>query len=297
MSVNTDNNDAFASDNEDVLNQSDKFVEISEVFTSGLVVALKYVLVKEIGKGASATVWIVYNLEQLEFMAMKIQFSECYDDGSREVVIVQKINEYMSKNPEKNVECVKMHDFLEYKYSDKNVFVCSVYDLYACCLQLVMDNGIYKYGLPISCVKRIIKQLLITLASLHDELNIIHTDIKPANILIKGMLEFHKSLTSCFEDFNFNEKYKILNETFAKESEEYSDELNELCLQVVDNVPDFDLALEDDEEIDPDNEEYEDSDDYLTESDSDDDNSEIDTDTIIFNVNRKNLFFISRLTN
>jgi serine/threonine protein kinase len=284
MSGTTDNNEVFG--NDDTLSKSS--VSMDDIFTSGLVIASKYVMIKEIGKGASATVWIVYNLEQLEFMAMKIQFSVCYDDGSREVVIVQKINEYMTKNPEKNVQCVKMHDFLEYKYSDNDVFVCSVYDLYACCLQLIIDNGKYKYGLPIQCVKSIIRQLLTTLASLHDDLNVIHTDIKPANILIKGMLEFHKNLKSCFEDFNFNEKYKILNETFERDSHEYNEELNELCIQVVDNVSDFQLSLEDNEEIEPDEDEDGDDTDYEDDEDEEyEDDDCYSADQIIFNVNRK----------
>ena len=42
-----------------------------------------------------------------------------------------------------------MLDYFVYAEDDETKYVCSVYDLYAGSIQMVLNEGKYKYGLPI----------------------------------------------------------------------------------------------------------------------------------------------------
>lgn len=54
----------------------------------------------------------------------------------------------------------------------------------------------YKYkGLPLSMVRAIAKQVLLGVAYLHDKCEIIHTDIKPENVLLTADPDFVRKVS------------------------------------------------------------------------------------------------------
>lgn len=61
--------------------------------------------------------------------------------------------------------------------------VCMVFEVLGESLLSLMKRFNYR-GLPVNMVKRITRQVLDGLAFLHDTCGIVHTDIKPENILI-----------------------------------------------------------------------------------------------------------------
>lgn len=239
----------------------------------GLILKNNYVLLKNIGSGNNAHVWMVYDIQKSDFYAMKIQDHECYHDGCREVAIVSKITEYTLENGD--FHSISMLDHFVDEIDDNTKFVCSVYDLYAGSLRMVLVNGIHKYGLPINVVKNIARQLLQAVHVLHTKLEIIHTDIKPENILFKGVPDYHQQIMELFLRSGFKEKYQeiIKNKPSDDEDDEildqYYDRINELAKESVQEICILDECLNNDEQLIPDSEEDEsfidddnDSDDY-----------------------------------
>ena len=61
--------------------------------------------------------------------------------------------------------------------------ICMVFEVLPCNLVKLIIRSDYQ-GLPLASVKSITKQVLEGLAYLHTKCKIIHTDIKPENVLI-----------------------------------------------------------------------------------------------------------------
>lgn len=232
-----------------------------EIIYPGLILKREYVLLQKIGHGNNATVWICYHIPKKSFFAMKIQDNQCYHDGCREVVIIKKINQYCKEHEDKNIYCVNMLDYFIFEEDDETKFVCSVYDLYAGSIQMVINAGKHKYGLPVASVKQIIKQLLTALSTLHHDLDIIHTDIKPENILFKGMPENHTYVFDTFIKSEFHEKYQKLCELYQNDETRLIEELEVLAIDSIRNIYESNLDSNE-EELVPDEDDF-DEEDYI----------------------------------
>ena len=239
-----------------------------EIIYPGLVLKNEYVLLKKIGFGNNAAVWMTYQISTQSYFAIKIQDNQCYNDGCREVAIIKKINSYCKENNTKNICIVKMLDFFVYEEDDETKYVCSVYDLYAGSIQMLLCEGKYKYGLPIPVVKNIIRQLLIALSTLHMDLSVIHTDIKPENILFKGIPEYQTRIIESFEKTNFQKKYDVILQRYKGNDSKFTDELECLAIESVYELDTIDTSFTGCEEFHPDDENL-DEDDFI---EGDDDN-------------------------
>lgn len=246
---------------------------LDEIIYPGLVLKREYVLLKKIGFGNNASVWMTYQIPTRSFLAIKIQDYQCYHDGCREVAIIKKINSYC-KEKNKNIYCVNMLDYFVYEDRDNVKFVCSVYELYAGSINMVLFTGKHKYGLPIPVVKTITKQLLTALTVLHHELKIIHTDIKPENILFKGVPDYHSKIIEIFLNSGFQQKCDKLFTKFSDNLERLDGELEILALESVREIESFQSMLIGNEEFIPDDEDF-DEDDFI---DDDSDNGYEDND-------------------
>lgn len=189
---------------------SENSVNPDDYFMIGTVLKDIYILLNKIGSGNNAIVWMTYDIFNNIFIAMKIQDDQCYQDGCREITIIQRINEYCKQNNNININCVTMLDYFIFMVSNNVKYVCSTYELYAGNIYMILHEGKYKYGLPLHVVKQIMRQLLFSLSVLHDKLHIIHTDIKPENILFKGSIELYEKIYNLFYSSGFLESYKQL---------------------------------------------------------------------------------------
>ncbi|AYV85597.1 MAG: hypothetical protein Satyrvirus25_2 [Satyrvirus sp.] len=209
---------------------------ITEIIYPGLILKNDYILLKQIGYGSNATVWIVYMISKKCVLAMKIQNHECFKDGCKEVAILEKINSYTKENPSKNTNCIKMLDYFIYEEKKNMRYVCSVYDLYGGNLNILLQKGKYKYGYPIQVVKKITKQLLNALVILHNDLKIIHTDVRPENILFKGLPDYYLKIFNAFTYSGFNEKYEDLLKKYSNNQPKLMEELEVLAVVSVKRI-------------------------------------------------------------
>jgi serine/threonine-protein kinase SRPK3 len=220
---------------EEPIEQEDYMDMPDETIHPGLYLKSRYVLLALIGKGGNAGVWLAYCSTTRKYYAVKVQRGECFDDGKREVRIIRAVNQYAKSHPKENTHCVQMLDSFIFDTRDDNdekeSYVCSVYDLYAGSLNILLTAGKYKYGFPIPIVKEITRQILKGLSVLHEKLKIVHTDIKPHNILIAGINPEISSYIEAFDTKTFHETLgRLVLETDVDEIE---DQIDMFCVEAV----------------------------------------------------------------
>ena len=140
-----------------------------------------YYLVKRIDVGGFSSIWLAYNMAIDKFYVIKISIPEYYEEGKLERETLQNINKLNNSNLIKLIE-----DFTYQNGTDKHI--CLVFEIFACNLYQLIRRGKYKDGLPQHVVDSIIEQIENGLKDLHDKnkLYIVHCDIKPENILLRG---------------------------------------------------------------------------------------------------------------
>lgn len=236
----------------------------------GLIMNDTYIILKKIGYGKNAHVWMVYAYKIDKYVAMKIQDHEVYHDGCREVNIHKAIYN-ATLNSKEDIHVARMLDFFIYQ-SDETKFVCSIYDLYAHGLHILLQSGKLKYGLQINIVKNICTQILLGLKFLHETVNVIHCDLKPANILFKGHMNSNIKAINSFEESGFREKYIDLSSKYKNDYKILEQELEELARESVKEIDQNDIEKDEHKENIKDEIEEEE---YLSDTNDDDDEIEI----------------------
>jgi serine/threonine protein kinase len=138
----------------------------------------RYQIIKKIGAGAFSTVWKCIDTYTSKFVAIKIQktTNECLNSIHREIDILEELRKH-------NVPYIA-HIISKFIYYTTigNKHYCMVLELYDMDLVPLIPQSIKNQKL--FDIKRYIKQICTGLHSMH-KLQIIHTDIKPENILLK----------------------------------------------------------------------------------------------------------------
>lgn len=161
----------------------------------------KYIIIHKLGYGTFSTVWLGYNYKNNYFYAIKIQHADDYDGAEDEIQRFTKIN----KNPSPYLS--KLLDHFEYN-SDEGCHLCMVFPLLAGSLYDIITSDQYKTGIPIPIVKRILTQLLYAMLELNEMCHLLHTDIKPENILVTGISSHVQSIIDNFTKLNFSKIYR-----------------------------------------------------------------------------------------
>lgn len=140
----------------------------------------KYKAVKKLGHGRFSNCWEVRKEETGADYALKIQrckkeYAEFAEDEIKVLESMKSDDESWSEN------VVKLYEWFDHK-TKYGRHVCMVFDKMDLNVWELLEK--YQYGMPIPLVKEIAKQGLNGLGFLRKH-NIIHTDIKPENVLIK----------------------------------------------------------------------------------------------------------------
>jgi|EP00670_Eutreptiella_braarudii_P007216 serine/threonine-protein kinase SRPK3 len=149
--------------------------------TEGELYHNRYRVVKKLGWGYFSTVWLCFDHEENNFKAIKIQKSaQHYREAAYdEITLLTQIREGDSENTKC---CCLLTDHFEHRGPNGRHVVMVFEVLGENLLQLIMKYD-YK-GIPIPVVKNITRQILIGLDYLHSKLHIIHTDLKPENVVV-----------------------------------------------------------------------------------------------------------------
>ncbi|KAK9499189.1 hypothetical protein O3M35_003686 [Rhynocoris fuscipes] len=145
--------------------------------------ASRYFVLRKLGWGHFSTVWLSWDLKEKKFVALKISksASQYRETALDEIRLIQAAYDGDPKDARRN-GIVQLYDHFLISGSNGQ-HVCMVLEVLGDnLLKLVIDSR-YQ-GLPIRMVKSIIKQVLTSLSYLHEKCKIIHTDIKPENILL-----------------------------------------------------------------------------------------------------------------
>ncbi|KAL8501271.1 hypothetical protein ACS0TY_020717 [Phlomoides rotata] len=156
-------------------------VRIGDTFKHG-----RYVVQSKLGWGHFSTVWLAWDTQKSMYVALKVQKSaQHYTEAAMdEITILKQIAE---GDPEDEKCVVKLLD--HFKHSGPNgQHVCMVFEYLGDNLLTLIKYSDYR-GLPLHMVKEICFHILVGLDYLHRQLSIIHTDMKPENILLLSMID------------------------------------------------------------------------------------------------------------
>ncbi|XP_067357513.1 SRSF protein kinase 2 isoform X4 [Channa argus] len=152
-------------------------VKIGDLFNG------RYHVIRKLGWGHFSTVWLCWDIQVKNFVAMKVVKSAQHytETALDEIKLLRCVRESDPSDPNKDMVVQLIDDF---KISGVNgIHVCMVFEVLGHHLLKWIIKSNYQ-GLPLPCVKSIIKQVLQGLDYLHSKCKIIHTDIKPENILM-----------------------------------------------------------------------------------------------------------------
>jgi len=143
----------------------------------------RYHVVRKLGWGHFSTVWLCWDLLAKRFVALKVVKSASHytETALDEIKLLRCVRDSDETDPKREKTVQLLDDF---KISGVNgTHVCMVFEVLGHNLLKLIIRSQYQ-GIPLLNVKTIIRQVLEGLDYLHTKCKIIHTDIKPENILI-----------------------------------------------------------------------------------------------------------------
>jgi serine/threonine-protein kinase SRPK3 len=172
-------NTAEEEDSEDYCKGGYHPVSVGEKFKDG-----RYVVVRKLGWGHFSTVWLSRDTENGKHVALKVVRSAAHytETAVDEIKLLNKIVQANPDHPGRK-HVVSLLDSFEHK-GPHGTHVCMVFEVLGENLLGLIKKWNHR-GIPPPLVKQITKQVLLGLDYLHRECGIIHTDLKPENVLIE----------------------------------------------------------------------------------------------------------------
>ncbi|XP_017074338.1 SRSF protein kinase 3-like [Drosophila eugracilis] len=142
----------------------------------------RYHAIRKLGWGHFSTVWLCYDCAMDRYCAIKVvksadHFTETARDEIRLLLTVDKNGSHSMRE--------RIIEFIEHFYisGSSGTHLCLVFELLGDNLLTLIRKSRFP-GLPLGNIKQIARQVLEGLYFLHNKCHIIHTDIKPENILL-----------------------------------------------------------------------------------------------------------------
>lgn len=154
-------------------------VAIGETFKDG-----RYTIVRKLGWGHFSTVWLARDSSTNCHVALKVVRSAAHytETALDEIKLLERIATANPDHPGR-AHVVSLLDSFEH-VGPNGTHICMVFEVLGENL-LGLIRRFHHQGVPLSLVKQITKQVLLGLDYMHRECGIIHTDLKPENVLIE----------------------------------------------------------------------------------------------------------------
>ncbi|RMJ24063.1 protein kinase dsk1 [Aspergillus sp. HF37] len=154
-------------------------VSVGETYNNG-----RYVVVRKLGWGHFSTVWLSRDTATGKHVALKVVRSAAHytETAIDEIKLLSRIVQAKPSHPGRKY-VVSLLDSFEHK-GPNGVHVCMVFEVLGENLLGLIKRWNHR-GIPMPLVKQITKQVLLGLDYMHRECGIIHTDLKPENVLIE----------------------------------------------------------------------------------------------------------------
>ncbi|KAG9473374.1 hypothetical protein GDO78_016514 [Eleutherodactylus coqui] len=152
-------------------------VKIGDLFNN------RYHVIRKLGWGHFSTVWLCWDLQAKQFVALKVvKSAEHYTETALDEIRLLRAVRDTDPDDEGRERVVQLLD--DFKISGANgSHVCMVFEVLGHHLLKWIIKSNYQ-GIPLPGVRSIIRQVLQGLDYLHTKCKIIHTDLKPENILL-----------------------------------------------------------------------------------------------------------------
>ncbi|XP_073841621.1 serine-arginine protein kinase at 79D isoform X3 [Musca autumnalis] len=143
----------------------------------------RFRVVRKLGWGHFSTVWLCRDLKEEKYVALKVVKSAPHyiETAADEIRLLEAIRDADPLDV-KRERIVRLLNHFTVR-GVNGVHTCLVFEALGCSLYKLIVKNNYQ-GLALAQVRNIIKQVLEGLDYLHSKCNIIHTDIKPENILL-----------------------------------------------------------------------------------------------------------------
>ncbi|KAL9225591.1 hypothetical protein vseg_001496 [Gypsophila vaccaria] len=156
-------------------------VQIGDVFKNG-----RYVVQSKLGWGHFSTVWLAWDLLHPKYVALKVQKSaKHYTEAAMDEISILK--QIADGDPDDKKCVVKLLDHFKH-LGPNGQHVCMVFEYLGDNLLTLIKYSDYR-GIPLHLVKEICFRILVALDFLHRELSMIHTDLKPENVLLLSTID------------------------------------------------------------------------------------------------------------
>ncbi|OJD09872.1 CMGC/SRPK protein kinase [Emergomyces pasteurianus Ep9510] len=144
----------------------------------------RYIVVRKLGWGHFSTVWLSRDTTNGKHVALKVVRSAAHytETAIDEIKLLNKIVQANPNHPGRK-HVVSLLDSFEHR-GPNGVHVCMVFEVLGENLLGLIKRWNHR-GIPMPLVKQITKQVLLGLDYLHRDCGIIHTDLKPENVLIE----------------------------------------------------------------------------------------------------------------
>lgn len=153
-------------------------VKLNEPYKNG-----RYITTRKLGWGHFSTVWLAKDTQENRHVALKVVRSATHytETAVDEIKLCQRIATANPSHPG-HAHVVSLLDQFEHQ-GPNGTHVCMVFEVLGENLLGLIKRYEHR-GIPIAVVKQITRQILLGLDYLHRECGIIHTDLKPENVLI-----------------------------------------------------------------------------------------------------------------
>ncbi|XP_017013761.2 SRSF protein kinase 3-like isoform X1 [Drosophila takahashii] len=144
----------------------------------------RYHAIKKLGYGHFSTVWLCFDCSSERYCAIKVvKSAEHFTETARdEIRLLCAVDEYHCHPLRRRIV-----EFIDHFYMTEpnGTHLCLVFEVLGDNLLTLIQRSRY-HGLPLDNVKQIALQVLEGLYYLHHKCHIIHTDLKPENVIISA---------------------------------------------------------------------------------------------------------------